>query len=182
MLNENVTSQWRLTLSCPQGGSSALHFIFWGQWIIWLCSVCILVDFQLWQPGPDKQNCTLILFCSWHSTIIPGITWGLCMFVFPARLEAPGAEKQYLFTLCMSWNSQHRARPGKMPPWCQYAWLLPARPHHNSALSLCSETQNSNTTIFEIRCKEKRNSHFYFSGGRSALSFLKDLRVLSSIG
>lgn len=104
------------------------------------------------------------------------------MFVFPARLEDPGAEKQYLFTLCMSWNAQHRARPGKMPPWCQYAWLLPAGPHHNSASSLCSETQDSNTTIFEIKCKEKRNSHCDFSGGRSTLSFLKDLRVLSSIG
>ena len=62
-----------------------------------LLTVCILADFQLLQPCPAEQSCTLILFCSWHSTLIPGITWGPCMFVFPTRLEAPGGEDQCLF-------------------------------------------------------------------------------------
>ena len=62
-----------------------------------LLTVCILADFQLLQPCPAEQSCTLILFCSWHSTLIPGITWGPCMFVFPTRLEAPGGEEQCLF-------------------------------------------------------------------------------------
>lgn len=69
-----------------------------------------------------------------------------------------------------------------MPPWCQYAWLLPAGPHHNSASSLCSETQDSNTTIFEINVRRKEIPIVTLVGECSTLSFLKDLRVLSSIG
>lgn len=77
-----------------------------------LLTVCILAEFELLQSCSARQSCTLILFCSWHSTIISGITWGLCMFVFPTTLDAPRGEEQCCFNFSITSNgpAQSQAR------------------------------------------------------------------------
>lgn len=146
-----------------------------------MLTVCILVDFQLLQPCPAKQSCTLILFCSWHSTIIPGITWGLCMFAFPTGLEVPGGEEQCLFNLCIPGTTQHRARAGKTPSTtiCLVAHSCPTS--ESCFMSLCSEMQVSSRTIFEMKCKEKRIPILNWCGSALPLPQILE-RLLSSIG